>query len=76
MTTILQRRTLQELQPGDLVDVQNRYLRLRYITCHNGKTTLHFQSKDEPVSPFTENDVVVLSVSDDMAMWFNVELKP
>ncbi|ATW62431.1 hypothetical protein EAN16_20950 [Salmonella enterica] len=52
-----------DVKPGVLATIFGEQFRLRYITYHNvGSVTLRFQPGDEPLSPFTENDVLTMTV--------------
>lgn len=60
------------LAPNDLVKFGNQILRLRYITRHGFQYRYHFQPGNELLSPFTENDVVILSVNKDQGLKLEV----
>lgn len=60
------------LVPNDLVKMGNQTLRLRYITRHSFQYRYHFQPGGEPLSPFVENDVVIISVNKDQGLKFEV----
>lgn len=60
------------LVPNDVVWIGSRKFRLRYITRHGGQNTYRFQPEIEPLNPFIENDVVVLSVNADQSLKFEV----
>lgn len=60
------------LVPNDLVKIGNQILRLRYITRHGSQYTYYFQPGNEPLGPFVENDVVIMSVNKDQGLKFEV----
>lgn len=63
-----------ELNPGDKISVFDEWFLVRYITYaqHHSKLTLHLQPEDEPLSPFYENDRVVITLPNDMDVDFEV----
>ena len=60
------------LKPNDIVWIGSRKFRLRYITRHGTQNTYRFQPHSEPLSPFVENDVVVLSIDRGQSVMFEV----
>lgn len=60
------------LKPNDVVWIGSRKFRLRYITQHGTQNTYRFQPHYEPLSPFVENDVVVLSIDHGQSIMFEV----
>ena len=60
------------LKPNDVVWIGSRKFRLRYITQHGAQNTYRFQPHYEPLSPFVENDVVVLSIDHRQSVMFEV----
>ncbi|MEH2922396.1 hypothetical protein ACFFL1_05950 [Samsonia erythrinae] len=63
-----------DIAPGDVIEVFDEWYRVRYITYH-GMIRLHLQPESEPLSPFTENDVLIISINDDVVTWIDVEVK-
>lgn len=64
--------TPKEISPNDVIEIGSAEFRVRYITYHGGSTSLHLQRKDEPISPFTQNDVVHLSIDNSVPILLNV----
>lgn len=60
------------LKPNDVVWIGSRKFRLRYITQHGTQNTYRFQPHFEPLSPYVENDVVVLSIDHRQSVMFEV----
>lgn len=60
------------LKPNDAVWIGSRKFRLRYITRHATQNTYRFQPHSEPLSPYVENDVVVLSIDHRQSVMFEV----
>lgn len=60
------------LKPNDVVRIGSRKFRLRYITQHGTQNTYRFQPHSEPLSPYAENDVVVLSIDRGQSVMFEV----
>ncbi|KFC87619.1 hypothetical protein [Hafnia alvei] len=55
-----------EAKPNDVVCVFGKCYRLRYINYYGNHTVLHFQPAKEPLSPYTENDVISLDLANDI----------
>lgn len=60
------------LKPNDVVLIGEGKFRLRYITEGRFEYTYYFQHASEPLSPFTENDVLVISVNKGQSLKFEV----
>jgi len=58
--------------PNDVVLIGEGKFRLRYITTNAFSYTYYFQQASEPLSPFTENDVLVISVNKGQSLKFEV----
>lgn len=56
----------RDIQPGDRVQVFDEWYHVRYINYHGATLTLRLQPEDEPLSPFTENDRIVMTVPNDL----------
>lgn len=63
-----------EIEPGDVVQVFNEWYRVRYLTYNTG-IRLHLQPENEPLSPFTENDVLIITINGDEVIWIDVEVR-
>lgn len=59
--------------PNDVVPVGNDYFRVRYVTYHGDNTTLYLQREAEQLSPFTQNDVIYLSVANSVPLTIAVK---
>ena len=55
-----------EAKPNDVVCVFGKCYRLRYINYYGNHTVLRFQPAKEPLSPYTENDVISLDLANDI----------
>lgn len=55
-----------EAKPNDVVCVFTKFYRLRYINYYGNHTVLRFQPAKEPLSPYTENDVISLDLANDI----------
>lgn len=67
-------RLISEIEPNDVVEVGfKNWFRCRYITYTPTAITLHLQPEEEKLSPFTENDVVRLSVNKDQKFMVKVK---
>ncbi|WIK00771.1 hypothetical protein OI906_17030 [Klebsiella pneumoniae] len=71
---LLTKKRPSDIAPGDVIEVFDEWYRVRYITYH-GMISLYLQPENEPLSPFTENDVLIISVNDDVVTWIDVEVK-
>lgn len=60
------------LVPNDVVWIGSKKFRLRYITDYKSQYNYHFQPGDEPLNPFTENDVLIISVNKGQSLKFEV----
>ena len=56
----------RDIKPGDKIEVFNEWYWVRYINYHESQITLRLQPEDEPLSPFFENDRVVVTVPEDL----------
>lgn len=67
MTIRLMNPTIaRDIKPGDKIEVFNEWYWVRYINYHGSQITLRLQPEDEPLSPFCENDRVVVTVPEDL----------
>ena len=55
-----------DIKPGDKIECFGEWCWVRYINYHGATLTLHLQPEDEPLSPFRENDRVVVTVPRDL----------
>lgn len=55
-----------DIKPGDKIEVFNEWYWIRYINYHGATLTLRLQPEEEPLSPFYENDRVVVTVPEDL----------
>ncbi|PWD66547.1 hypothetical protein [Pectobacterium parmentieri] len=70
----LNKKRPSEVAPGDVIQVFDEWYRVRYVT-YNGGVRLHLQPESEPLSPFTENDVLIISINDDVITGIDVEVR-
>ncbi|TKY81061.1 hypothetical protein EDI29_17810 [Pectobacterium polonicum] len=70
---MLTRKHPCRISPNDVIQVFGDWYRVRYITRHKG-TCLYLQPESEPLSPFTENDVLIISINDDAVTGIDVEV--
>ncbi len=52
------------INPGQRVRIGGQVFRLRYITSHN-QYTYYFERGDTDPSPFTQNDVLIITLNKD-----------
>lgn len=52
----------EAIKPGQRVKIGGQIFRLRYITYHNNETYF-FESGDTESSPFTQNDVLIITLN-------------
>lgn len=62
------------IAPNDVIQVFDEWYRVRYIN-RLGGVRLHLQPESEPLSPLTENDVLIISINDDVVIWIDVEVQ-
>lgn len=60
------KKPVTDAKPNDVVCVFGECYRLRYINYYGNHTVLHFQPAKEPLSPYTENDVISLDLANDI----------
>ncbi|KKF38489.1 hypothetical protein PU01_23355 [Hafnia alvei] len=60
------KKPVTDAKPNDVVCVFGKCYRLRYINYYGNHTVLHFQPAKEPLSPYTENDVISLDLANDI----------
>lgn len=60
------------LNPNDVVMIGSGKFRLRYITTGAFEYHYHFQHAAQQLSPFIENDVLVISVNKGHSLKFEV----
>jgi len=60
------KKPVTDVKPNDVVCVFGKCYRLRYINYYGNHTVLHFQPASEPLSPYTENDVISLDLANDI----------
>ena len=60
------KKPVTDANPNDVVCVFGKCYRLRYINYYGNHTVLHFQPAKEPLSPYTENDVISLDLANDI----------
>lgn len=60
------KKPVTDAKPNDVVCVFGKCYRLRYINYYGNHTVLHFQPASEPLSPYTENDVISLDLANDI----------
>ncbi len=60
------------LNPNDVVMIGSGKFRLRYITTGSFEYRYHFQPASEPLNPFRENDVLIISVNEGQSLKFEV----
>ncbi len=70
----LERKHPLAIKPNDVIEVFDDWYRVRHVT-YNGGVRLHLQPESEPLSPFTENDVLIISINDDVVTGIDVEVK-
>jgi len=66
-------KPFKDVAPNDVVPVGNDFFRVRYITRHGDDTTLHLQREAEKLSPYTQNDVIHLSVANAVSLMTKVK---
>lgn len=66
-------KPFKDVAPNDVVPVGNDYFRVRYVTHQSDDTTLHLQREAEQLSPFTQNDVIFLSVANSVPLMIAVK---
>ena len=60
------KKPVTDAKPNDVVCIFGKCYRLRYINYYGNHTVLHFQPASEPLSPYTENDVISLDLANDI----------
>lgn len=63
---LLNPTTARDIKPGNKIECFNNYYWVRYINYHGSTLTLRLQPENEPLSPLYENDVIVVTVPDDL----------
>lgn len=59
----------RDVRPGEKVQVFDEWYWVRYIDYLGGKNlTLRLQPENEPLSPFYENDKIVITMPDDLVI--------
>lgn len=65
----MNQKKASDVCPGDKVEVFDQWYWVRYIDYLGGKKiTLRLQPENEPLSPFYENDKIVITVPDDLVI--------
>ena len=60
------KKPVTDAKPNDVVCVFGKCYRLRYINYYGNHTVLHLQPASEPLSPYTENDVISIDLANDI----------
>lgn len=67
MTIRLMNPTIaRDIKPGNKIEVFSEWYWVRYIDYHGTTLTLRLQPENEPLSPFYENDRIVVTVPGDL----------
>lgn len=56
----------KDVQPNDTFEIFNENVRVRYITYLNGRCTFYLQPESEPLSPFVQNDTIIITVPENI----------
>lgn len=59
-------KPVTDAKPNDVVCVFGKCYRLRYINYYGNHSVLRFQPAREPLSPYTENDVISIDLANDI----------
>ena len=63
----------RDVRPGEKVQVFDEWYWVRYIDYFGDKKlTLRLQPENEPLSPFYENDKIVITIPDDLVIGVGV----
>ncbi|EKN4195081.1 hypothetical protein [Yersinia enterocolitica] len=65
----------KDIKPNQVVSIGNSQFRVRYITRHGNNTTLLMQRKNDPLSPFMQNDVIWLTVNNQLDILLAVDVQ-
>lgn len=63
---LLNSTVASDIKPGDKIECFGAWYWVRYINYHGSELTLRLQPENEPLSPFYENDRIVITVPGDL----------
>lgn len=73
MVRFLKAVRAEDIGPNSVLSIFDVYYRVRKLNYHGDNVTIFLQSEDEPLSYFTKNDIITVTVPRDLQIEIEVK---